>query len=565
MGLSLGLQAQLAVLNNKGALIHANPGAIVKVKGSMLNDANANFTNHGVTTIDSTYTNNALTQGNGIYRVGKHWENNYVFVCDTSQVILIGDQQLITGDSITHFYTLELQNTGIKRQTIDAFANKKLKLNDRELATDSFYMTVTNPFTNAITRTTGFVSSVGNGRLARHTNSTGVYLFPTGSSLLVTRYRPVDIRPFNNNSNYYAVRLANNDPSLQGFDVNAKDSAVCQINPLFYHEMNRTAGTDNADITIYYDPLTDGNWDALAYWDAGGGLQWEDMGTVTNGTLLPFNFNTKNTWNQWQYQEYALSKKRPPIPFITGDSMVCGGYTTTFQGITTVTNTSFVWGITPGGTLSDTTGSPVSVTWGSGNTNDTLQLIQVAANGCASYPAYQYIQVSPQPVAAFNATPLVALGSIPIVFTDSSQYAAYWYWNFGDGGTDNNTNTQHIYNAGGTYPVSLIIQTAEGCFDTAYASITIIEGLHIPNVLTPNGDGSNDVFEISGTNFKNFEAIIFDRWGMPVFESSAAQISWNGITLTGSMATEGTYFLVLKITMLNGEVVNYSNFLTLFY
>lgn len=562
---TLSLQAQLAVLNNKGALIYANPNAIIKVKGSFLNDLYSTFTNHGTTTIDSSYINNELTQGNGIYRVGKNWENNKNFVADTSQVILDGDNQLITGDSVSHFYTLELQNTGIKRQTLFSYTDHLLKLNDRELATDSFFMFVTNPSLNAITRTTGFASSLGPGRLSRHTNSTGTYLYPTGSSLGTIRYRPVEIRPNDANDNYYSVRLANNLASLNGFDIDDKDSAVCQINPLFYHKINRSIGISDADISIYYDPLLDGVWDAIAYWNQLGDQQWIDIGTVSNGTLAPFNFNTRNNWNQWQFVNFALSKKRPPIPDILGDSIVCGGYTTLYEGITDQANTGFIWTLTNGGSLIDSTANPTSILWGAGNTNDTLQLIQVAANGCPSFPAFQIIEVYPQPIAAFGATPITALGSIPIIYTDSSQNAAYWSWNFGDGNTSTTTNPQHIFNGEGTYTTTLIIQSAEGCFDTAFVTINIIDGLNIPNVFTPNGDGANDVFEISGTNFKNFEALIFDRWGVVVFESSAAQISWNGKTQTGSWASEGTYFLVLKITLLNGTVVDYSNFLNLFY
>jgi gliding motility-associated-like protein len=311
--------------------------------------------------------------------------------------------------------------------------------------------------------------------------------------------------------------------------------------------------------------LLDGVWDAIAYWNQLGDQQWIDIGTVSNGTLAPFNFNTRNNWNQWQFVNFALSKKRPPIPDILGDSIVCGGYTTLYEGITDQTNSGFIWTLTNGGSLIDSTANPTSILWGAGNTNDTLQLIQVAANGCPSFPAFQIIEVYPQPIAAFSATPITALGSIPIIYTDSSQNAAYWSWNFGDGNTSTTTNPQHIFNGEGTYTTTLIIQSAEGCFDTAFVTINIIDGLNIPNVFTPNGDGANDVFEISGTNFKNFEALIFDRWGVVVFESSAAQISWNGKTQTGSWASEGTYFLVLKITLLNGTVVDYSNFLNLFY
>lgn len=556
--------SQLAVLNNKGALIHSNPNAIIKVKGSFLNDNGSTFTNHGTTTIDSTYTNNELTEGNGLYRVGKNWENNSVFNADTSQVILIGDNQLITGDSVSWFYTLELQNTGVKRQTLDAYTTKRLKLNDRELATDSFFMTVTNPFTNAITRTTGFVSSLGVGRLVRHTNATAPYLFPTGSSLGIVRYRPMEIKPTNITDNYYGVRLANNDATINGFDINVKDSAVCEINPLYYHLVEHISGTVSGELFVYYDPVADGIWDGLGYWNHLLGPEWKDMGVVTQGSLGSLNYNHYSSWNQWQFMPIALSKRRPSIPQITGDASVCGGYTTFYQG-TGDPASVFTWNLTNGGTVIDSTSNPVSILWGSGGTNDTLLLFQIAPNGCSSFPASMVINVSPQPIANFSATPVTALGSIPIVFVDSSQNAAYWSWNFGDGGSSTTTNPQYIYNAEGSYTVTLIIQTAEGCYDTATTVINIIDGLHIPNVFTPNGDGSNDLFEISGTNFQNFDAEIFDRWGVPVFQSSAAQISWNGKTLTGSWATEGTYFLKLKITLLNGSVVNYASFITLFY
>lgn len=559
------IQAQMAVLNNKGALIHSNPSAIIKVKGSFLNDSFSTFTNHGVTTIDSTYTNDALTHGNGIYNVGKHWENNGTFIGDTSQVILSGDHQLITGSSETFFYTLELQNSGIKRQTLNAYTTHKLKLNDRELATDSFDMTVTNPLTNAITRTTGYVSSLDSGRLVRHTNSTGIYLFPTGSSTGVNRYRPVELKPFNLFDTYYGVRLANYQATLDGLDINNKDSVVCEINPLYYHLVEKRSGTVNADVRVYYDPIADGGWDDLAYWDHLVTAQWEDVGATTSGTSGLLNYVAYANWNQWQFMPIVLSKERPGIPQILGDTLVCGGYTTLYEGVSNITPPVFHWNLSGGGTIIDTTVNPISIDWGSGSSNHSLQLTQVAPNGCASYPQTIFIDVNPQPVANFSATPSTVLGSIPVTFTDSSLNAAYWNWNFGNGNTSSETDPQHIYNAEGSYTVTLIIESAEGCFDTAYTTINVIDGLTIPNVFTPNGDGANDLFEINGTNFKNFDATIFDRWGLLVFESSSAQVSWNGKTLTGSWATEGTYFLTLKITLLDDSVVTYSGFLNLFY
>lgn len=559
--------SQPALFNNEGAVVYTGPNAIVKVKGSMVNDTNSVFTNHGTTTIDTSYTNNAYTDGKGIYNVGLHWINNGTFVRDTSQVILTGDNQLITGDSITHFYTLELTGTGIKRQTLDAFVHAFLRLNDRELATDSFLMTVENNMLTAITRTSGFVSSLGPGRLVRQTLvANQPYLFPTGSSLVPGRYRPVEIRQPGVAIQYFAVSLVNHDPTTDGRDVNDKDSAVCQVNPQFYHYINHPVGGGNADVSIYYDPAVDGDWDALAYWSTALNPEWEDMGQVTNNTAPPLNYNTRNAWSGWVNEAYALSKKRPSIPLITGETTVCGGYTTLYTGSAPETNTTYTWNVTSGGMLgADSSINPMPVIWGSGNTQDTLSLIQTAPNGCASYPAQLIIQVTPQPVAGFTASPLVALGSVPIVYTDSSQNAAYWYWYFGDGQTSNAVNPEHIFNQEGAYTTMLVIETAEGCLDTAYIIVTIIDGLHIPNVFTPNGDGSNDFFEINGSNFQRFESVIYNRWGELMFESDAAQLSWDGRTPTGTAASAGTYFLVLNITLLNGQQVKYTSHFNLFY
>lgn len=128
-----------------GALIYTAPGAIVKVQNGSFNNAqNGTFTNHGTTTIDSSFYNNALSQGNGNYRVGKHWVNNMKFVPDSSHAFLFGDNQFITGDSVTYFFDLSLEGTGIKTQQIRSYTIDSLILNDRELATDTFFMHVLN-------------------------------------------------------------------------------------------------------------------------------------------------------------------------------------------------------------------------------------------------------------------------------------------------------------------------------------------------------------------------------------------------------------------------------------
>ena len=72
-------------------------------------------------------------------------------------------------------------------------------------------------------------------------------------------------------------------------------------------------------------------------------------------------------------------------------------------------------------------------------------------------------------------------------------------------------------------------------------TVVILCELEVPDIITPNGDGSNDLLIIENLEqYPNSILQIFDRWGRKVYESSDYQNDWNGGTLA-----VGTYFYVL--------------------
>ncbi len=77
--------------------------------------------------------------------------------------------------------------------------------------------------------------------------------------------------------------------------------------------------------------------------------------------------------------------------------------------------------------------------------------------------------------------------------------------------------------------------------------VTIVPSMtmYVPNTFTPNGDGLNDTFGISGEAITEFTMMIYNRWGQLIFETSNANQRWDG-TLQGEKAAEGSY--VYKIT-----------------
>lgn len=67
--------------------------------------------------------------------------------------------------------------------------------------------------------------------------------------------------------------------------------------------------------------------------------------------------------------------------------------------------------------------------------------------------------------------------------------------------------------------------------------------LNIPNLFTPNGDGTNDTFEIRGLDlFAQNDLVIVNRWGNEVFKATGYQNNW-----TGEGLNEGTYYYVLRV------------------
>jgi gliding motility-associated-like protein len=144
--------------------------------------------------------------------------------------------------------------------------------------------------------------------------------------------------------------------------------------------------------------------------------------------------------------------------------------------------------------------------------------------------------------AAFTASVTEGLSPLAVEFTNSSENADTYSWNYGDASilaTDKNPN--HIYNAEGEYVV--ILTAIKGaCTDTASLKIKVIGNsfVEVPNVFTPNGDNVNDEFEVKHSSIAEYSIAIYNRWGNKVFESNDIKNTWNG-----NNVSDGIYFYEL--------------------
>lgn len=559
------ISAQSQILYSNGALVYIDNGAVVQSNGGVEVANSGTLTNNGSLTITKNSTlpspgnfklsSGALALGNGLYKVEQDWVNDATFTANNSQVELFGNtQQFITSNTgvATAFNQLILTGTGTGNnrkkslQGVNASVgvNGLLTLNDRELETQTNTFFVLNPSTAAVTNNTtpgseGFVSSVSPGTFSRETNAASAYVFPTGSSNGVLRYRPVEITPLASSPGAYTARLNNNDPNTDGFNRAMNDQSMCLINNLFYHSIERTAGNNAADITLNYIASADGNWAALGHW-RNTSANWNDMNTVTPSTSGVFN-NLKRSG--WLFANpghpYALTNLRPAQPSISCPVICENSSNNTFS--LTGSSSNYQWTVPSNGTIVSGQGTDhINVDWTTGTSY--VYVYAVASPGCFSLPDSCSPSVFATPVAQFTATSGGSFGD-SYVFTDLSAGGNSWSWNFGDGNSSSSQNPSHDYAGAGTYTVLLTVSNG-GCSDTASYVIVTSEGINIPNVFTPNGDGANDTYFIKTSNLKEYKLSIYNRWGQLLFSSEDPSEKWDG-TQNGKVCNTGTYFFIL--------------------
>lgn len=191
-----------------------------------------------------------------------------------------------------------------------------------------------------------------------------------------------------------------------------------------------------------------------------------------------------------------------------------------------------------------------------------ISLTVTNPQGCtATETNFNVACVYDSPVAVAGANPTEVTTLEPLVeFSNNSENASSYEWNFGDGTFGFGFEPFHLFPAEpADYVVSLVAMNEVGCADTAYVSIHVEENLiyYVPNSFTPNDDEKNQVFlPILSQGFKpgTYLLRIFNRWGELVFESRDPYTGWGGdYGRNHTNCQPGTYTWVLNFQVLQTQ------------
>jgi gliding motility-associated-like protein len=184
-----------------------------------------------------------------------------------------------------------------------------------------------------------------------------------------------------------------------------------------------------------------------------------------------------------------------------------------------------------------------------------LTLRATAADAC--YIATNSLTVNlipPATVFAGGTRDVLQGHTITLTPTVSESNVKYlWFPNIG---LSSDTVKNPVLTGGSADRVyTLTVTDSRGCISSDQTLIKVQPEIIVPNTFTPNGDGINDVWNISGLiAYTQTTVDIFTRYGQKVYHSNGYDKPWDG-TLNNQALPVGVYYYIID-TKVSGQVLS---------
>ncbi|MFM7054504.1 MAG: PKD domain-containing protein, partial [Bacteroidota bacterium] len=170
----------------------------------------------------------------------------------------------------------------------------------------------------------------------------------------------------------------------------------------------------------------------------------------------------------------------------------------------------------------------------------SVTLVATASNGCSN-TVTNTITINTAPVAQFTTGSACAGGTIAFNNTSTPVAGSTWAWNFGNGTTSTLQNPSVTYSTAGTYNVSLVVTSSNGCSATRTVPVTI-NPLPIASFNAPTTVCQGSVTPLVNTSGPGSGTITGYAWNFGNGQTSVAS------NPTVTYANPGNYTITLTIT-----------------
>jgi hypothetical protein len=202
---------------------------------------------------------------------------------------------------------------------------------------------------------------------------------------------------------------------------------------------------------------------------------------------------------------------------------------------------------------------------------DVTYKFTVNSLGCTNESTFFYESIHVK--ADFTVDPDKGEAPLEVLFTDKSIRGETYKWEFGDDSISLLKDPlPHIYYRPGEYSVKLTVESAQHCIHSFSFEKVVVDPskLEIPNVFTPDGDGTN--FIVESTSLRTLNVEIFSRSGVLVYsfygegQRLAEWQGWDGnIHSSSRKATPGVYYYIIRARGWDDKIYDDKKYRGFFY
>ena len=258
---------------------------------------------------------------------------------------------------------------------------------------------------------------------------------------------------------------------------------------------------------------------------------------------------------------------------IIGDTIPCDGKFK-YHLINGEKGSTYSWEVEGGTLLSGQGTDSIRILWNLGIGKIIVK--EITKQGCTSAEKVKIITISPfdSDIEIIGDEQICEGKEYTYTFSNAKEGSTY-KWEI-EGGTiisGQGTDKIKIKWTGKPIRISLQETNKNGCQGSKVEEFisnynTQDPGYWWGNVITPNGDGKNDCFNVYGLSpeCNKLEVKIVNRWGQIVFESKGLEECWDGtLRETGNMVATGTYYYILKLEIDGGDTIDTHGTVTVLY